>query len=80
MSMPPTFNASCTPVLAPLAAASITLASGRSVVMRSESLVTGVPSSGLMIFESSRPAGAFITLAASRCPATFGKTFWSIST
>ncbi len=66
MSMPATFRASCTPVAAPLAAASITLASGRSVVMLSEFFVTGVRSSGLMILDSSKPAGAFITLAAIR--------------
>ncbi len=80
ISMAATLMASCTPCAAPPAAASITFDSLRSTSILSVPFVSGSPSSGRMILERIRPAGAFITLAASRCAAMLGKVPCSMPT
>ena len=67
INMPAIFKASCKPSPAPRAAASIRFTPGFSTSILTVPRVSGVPVSGMNIFDSMMVAGAVMMTAVSRC-------------
>ena len=80
ISMAPTLSASCSPSLAPRAAASMTLTSRRGTATCAALDVSGVPVSGTMILAIITAAGALMNDAVTRYPASTPMATYASST